>query len=161
MKTEYRKIGVTYNEVENLWEARVNGKRIIKESLKQVRKAIDYQLKKGFDRFDVWVESWGSSFKKGTVTSLGDYQELNISYKDGERSREREGTCYPVNEENDKIVVELNKIREQIKNFENQHRTLKENLDGLAVKRDRGDETTEVGLEEDGGDSDDYEENDE
>lgn len=131
----YKGYEVEFNESKDLWQAGIDGETEFEnQSLKEIKKLIDKQAKKKFQRVKIFVQKhpydYPSELKIVTLTSLSIDGSLWITDEDGEREKiisRDDGYVY--NEKNRKIAEDMGVLVKKRGEIDKMMRGLEEGLE--------------------------------
>jgi hypothetical protein len=125
METIYNEIKITYREAQDDWTFELRGRNRSAESLAKAKEAIDKtpaEKRKPFPRFEAYRLNY-RGVERVTITSAAEERYGRtapesvmfwISDKDGKRQQESARCLYPVNEHNDKVMIERGIVVKEI-----------------------------------------------
>jgi hypothetical protein len=142
LTTNHGGIVITYDEHRNKWLFTLRDRDRSVDTLTQARDIIDKPLPKEkakpFEKIAAWFIDHGDDPARAIVTGTAekDYAGRASVWinKDGQRSKEAiEGKVYPSNPANDELVSGITAKRAQIKQLENECRSLRHKLQPLVI----------------------------
>lgn len=146
MKTEYNGIEITYDETKNVWRFELRGRTRSAESLAKAKEAIDKEpadkRKQEFPRFDAYLCAYGDNFSVVTVTGIAESRgwstehEFWVKNANGDRSKQRFKSLFPVNDTNTAIVEEAKRISEEVAKLEERRRNVMSKLVSATVPKE-------------------------
>lgn len=112
IKTAYKNIEIFYIEWQNKWDCECDYGKYKGDSLSSVKKWIDNQEKKKFQRYEVLVKSW-RGISLGTVTSEKD-DEVWIKYENNEREKKSKKAIIKKTNYRMELLNQLREIEKEV-----------------------------------------------